>query len=50
MMSEESYNNMMENLYVIGNKANYDWLMDSKKQLENGDISTKELIAAEVDE
>ena len=24
MMSEEAYNNLMENVYVMGNKANYD--------------------------
>ena len=28
MSSEESYNNLMENIHVMGNKANYDWLMD----------------------
>ena len=32
IISEESYNNMMENLHLVGNKANYDWLMESKKQ------------------
>ena len=31
MISEESYNNLMENVYVMGNKANYDWLLESKK-------------------
>ena len=36
MLSEETYNNLMENLYVRENKANYDWLMESKAQLENG--------------
>lgn len=36
MISEESYNNMMENLHLVGNKSNYDWLMESKKQLEQG--------------
>lgn len=36
IISEESYNNMMENLHLVGNKANYDWLMESKKQLEEG--------------
>ena len=36
MLSEEAYNNLMENVYVMGNKANYDWLMESKAQLENG--------------
>ena len=32
MLSEEAYNNLMENVYVMGNKANYDWLMESKEQ------------------
>jgi antitoxin YefM len=50
MLSEESYNNMMENIYVMGNKSNYDWLMESKDQLENGIISTHELPEVEVDE
>ena len=36
MLSEETYNNLMENVYVMGNKANYDWLMESKTQLEKG--------------
>ena len=39
MISEESYNNMMENLHLVGDKANYDWLMESKKQLEEGAVS-----------
>jgi antitoxin YefM len=34
MLSEETYNNLMENIYLTGNKENYDWLMESKKQLE----------------
>ena len=34
MISEEAYNNLMENIYVVGNRANYDWLMESKAQLE----------------
>ena len=33
MMSEESYNNLMEN------RANYDWIMESKKQLQAGKAS-----------
>lgn len=44
MISEESYNNLMENIYVMGNKSNYDWLMESKKQLENGNLSSHNLI------
>ena len=50
MLSEESYNNMMENIYVMGTKSNYDWLMESKAQLENGMVSTNELLEVEADE
>jgi len=50
MLSEESYNNLMENAYIMGNKANYDWLMESKAQLERGDISLKNLIEVDADE
>ena len=28
MMSEESYNNLMENLYLMEDRANYDWIME----------------------
>ena len=44
MISEEAYNNLIENIYVVGNRANYDWLMESKAQLEQGDFSSHELI------
>jgi antitoxin YefM len=50
MLSEESYNNLMENIHVMGNKANYDWLMESKAQLEAGKISTHTLIEVDADE
>mgnify|MGYP003412883219 CR=1 FL=1 len=50
MLSEESYNNLMENIYVMGNKANYDWLMESKAQLESGKASTHKLIEVDTDE
>lgn len=50
MLSEESYNNLMENVYIMGNKANYDWLMESKSQLENGNISTHNLVEVDADE
>nr|WP_303182451.1 type II toxin-antitoxin system Phd/YefM family antitoxin [Lachnoclostridium phocaeense] len=43
MMSEEAYNNLMENLYVTGSRANYDWLMESKSQLEKGNYSAHTL-------
>lgn len=50
MISEETYNNMMENIYVMGNKANYDWLMESKDQLEKGHFKTHDLVEVDADE
>ena len=50
MLSEEAYNNLMENVQVMGNKANYDWLMESKKQLEKGQISKHSLTEVLADE
>ena len=44
MMSEEAYNNLMENIHVMGNKDNYDWLMESKAQLENGNFASHTLV------
>ena len=34
LLSEEVYNNLLENVYLMGNTANYDWLIESRKQLE----------------
>lgn len=50
MLSEETYNNIIENIYVMGNKNNYDWLMESKAQLENGMILSHKLSEVEADE
>lgn len=50
MISEESYNNLMENIHVMGNKENYDWLMKGKAQLENGLCAVHELLEVEDDE
>ena len=36
VMSEESYNNLLEYVYIASDKANYDWLMKSKAQYEAG--------------
>ena len=46
MMSEEAYNNLMENIHVMGNKANYDWLMESKAQLEKENFASHTLVEA----
>ena len=50
MISEETYNNMLENMHLLGNEANYSWLMESKRQLENGQAKVRELIEVETDE
>lgn len=42
IMSEDTYNNLIENNYLTQNKANYDWLMESKMQLESGKVIEKE--------
>ncbi len=44
ILSEETYNNLIENIHLMGSKANYDWLMESKKQLETGKAKRYELI------
>ena len=43
MLSQEMYNNILENAHLIADKANYDWLMESKRQLESGLLMQKEL-------
>lgn len=50
MLSEESYNNLMENVYIMGNKANYDWLIESKVQLESSKVTMHNLIEVSDDE
>ena len=50
MMSEDVYNNLMENLYIRESQANYEWLMESKQQLETGKVSAHPLIEAESNE
>ena len=44
MISEDAYNNMLENMHLMGNKANYDWLMESKRQFENGNVKIHEIL------
>ena len=50
IISEESYNNLMENIYVMGDKENYDWLMKGKAQLESGQCAVHELLEVEDNE
>lgn len=50
ILSEESYNNLLENAYIMGNKTNYDWIMESKEQLEKGLVSVQHLIEVDTNE
>lgn len=50
MLSEEAYNNLIENAYIMGNKTNYDWLMESKAQLERGNVVVENLVEVSSDE
>lgn len=36
--------NILENLYITSNKNNYDWLMESKYQLEKEKFVTHDLL------
>lgn len=47
MISEEAYNNLLENAYLMGNKANYDWLAQSKAQYEAGKAKPRTLVEAD---
>lgn len=36
VLSEDSYNNMMENIYIRSQKANYDRIIEAKSEIESG--------------
>lgn len=38
LMSQEQYNNMMENIYIRDSKANYERLKESIRQAESGKL------------
>lgn len=38
MLSKEEYDNIVENILVLGNKANREWLLLGKKQAESGNL------------
>ena len=48
MLSEDAYNNILENMYILGNRENYDRLLESKRQVEAGLAEVHELV--EVDD
>ena len=43
MISEESYNKMLENLHLRSDSANYEWLLESKQQLTDGKLVITEV-------
>ena len=44
LISEDTYNNLMENLFIRSSKTNYVRLMDSIQQLKQGKFSEKDLL------
>ena len=47
MISQDEYNNMMENLFIMSNKKNYNRLLESRKQLEQGMSQSRALLLDE---
>ncbi len=43
MLSKEEYDNIIENIHVLGNKANREWLLLGKKQVEVGNLREVEI-------
>ena len=43
VISEDAYNTLLENIHVMGEKANYDWLMQSLKQYESSRMKAHDL-------
>ena len=43
MLSKEEYDNMVENVHVLGNKVNREWLLLGKKQAESGKLRKVEI-------
>jgi antitoxin YefM len=43
MLSKEGYDNIIENIQVLGNKANREWLLLGKKQAEAGNLRAVEI-------
>lgn len=36
IINEDAFNNLIENTYIRADSANHSWLIESKKQLEEG--------------
>ena len=44
MLSEENYNNILENMYIMGDRDYYESLLHAKEQVERGEAQHHELI------
>lgn len=47
LMSEDEYNNLMENLYIMSNKEYYNRLLKSKAEVEAGLVEEHDIIEVE---
>ena len=47
LMSEEEYNNLMENLYIMSNEDYYNELLKRKDEVEKGKVEKHDLIEVE---
>lgn len=47
MLSLDAYNNLMENLFIVSNRKNYQHILEGVHQLENG--HTHQVNAAELE-
>lgn len=43
MLSKDEYDNIIENIHVLGNKANREWLLLGKRQVEVGNLREVEI-------
>ncbi len=43
LMSLDEYNNIMENQFIMSNRAYYERLLESKKQIEKGQVLVKSM-------
>ena len=47
LMSEEEYNNLMENLYIRSNLKYYQRLVESIKEVEKGNVKEHDLVGVD---
>lgn len=45
VMSQDQYNNLLENVHLMSSRENREWLLESKAQLEAGRACERELLS-----